>query len=99
LLDRGFGFGHVTVGGAVEQCLDQNTGRSSGVPVRVSCRVATGLVLASPLLAPQRGLTVLAAERSGKLGALPHSPRKSAQVCGVVSGGGVVAFTTLRATN
>ena len=26
-VDRGLGFGHVTVGAAIEQCLHQNTGR------------------------------------------------------------------------
>ena len=28
-LDRGFGFGHVTVGPAIQQCLHQNTRRRS----------------------------------------------------------------------
>ncbi len=35
-LDRGLGFGHVTVGAAIEQCLHQNTGRGNAPPQQPS---------------------------------------------------------------
>ncbi len=36
-VDGGLGFGHVTVGGAIEQCLHQNTG-GRNANLKLSCK-------------------------------------------------------------